>query len=77
MGQKVIVIGANHAGISATTHVLDLDKDAQVHVFDADKYMSFLACGMALWIGNQISTGDGLFYSSREQLEAAGAKVST
>src|SRR3712207_7966649 len=30
---------------------------------------------MALWIGGQISSGDGLFYSSKEILEQKGAKI--
>ena len=30
---------------------------------------------MALWIGNQISGSDGLFYATKEGLESKGAKV--
>lgn len=72
---KVVVIGANHAGTAAINFLTDLSKDNQVVVFDRNSNISFLGCGMALWIGNQIRGSDGLFYSNKEKLEAKGAKV--
>ncbi|MCL2120692.1 MAG: FAD-dependent oxidoreductase [Clostridiales bacterium] len=47
----------------------------EVLVFDRNSNISFLGCGMALWIGNQIRTSDGLFYSNQALLEEKGAKV--
>ncbi|MFR1318260.1 MAG: H2O-forming NADH oxidase, partial [Peptostreptococcus anaerobius] len=44
-------------------------------VYDRNNNISFLGCGMALWIGNQISKPDGLFYADKASLEAMGAKV--
>lgn len=52
--KKVVIVGANHAGTAATNTILDNSKDHQVTVFDANSNISFLGCGMALWIGNQI-----------------------
>lgn len=72
---KIVVVGANHAGTAAVNFLLDLNKQNEVIVFDRNTNISFLGCGMALWIGNQISGSDGLFYSSKEKLEAKGAKV--
>ncbi len=72
---KTIVIGANHAGTAAINTILSESKDNEVVVIDKNSNITFLGCGMALWIGNQISTGDGLFYGSKESLEKAGAKV--
>lgn len=46
MGQKVIIVGANHAGTAATNQVLALDPEADVHVFDKNSNISFLGCGM-------------------------------
>lgn len=73
--KKVVIVGANHAGTAATNTILDNSKDHQVTVFDANSNISFLGCGMALWIGNQIDGPDGLFYSNKETLESKGAKV--
>ena len=72
---KIVVIGANHAGTAAINFLTDLSKDNKVVVFDRNNNISFLGCGMALWIGNQIKGSDGLFYSNKQKLEAKGAKV--
>jgi len=73
--KKVVIVGANHAGTSAINTILDHSKDCDVTVFDANSNISFLGCGMALWIGNQIAGPEGLFYASKEGLEAKGAKI--
>ena len=65
---KVAVIGANHAGTAAINTILDNYPGTEVHVFDQNSNISFLGCGMALWIGHQISGPQGLFYSSAEKL---------
>ena len=72
---KIIVVGANHAGTAALNTILDNYKGNEVIAFDANSNISFLGCGMALWIGNQISGPEGLFYSTKEKLEAKGAKI--
>lgn len=73
--EKIIVIGANHAGTAALNTILDNYKDKEVISFDGNNNISFLGCGMALWIGKQIAGPTGLFYSNKEKLEGKGAKV--
>ncbi len=72
---KIVVAGANHAGTACINTILDNYKGNEVVVFDKNSNISFLGCGMALWIGNQIDGSDGLFYSSKADLEAKGAVV--
>lgn len=72
---KIIVIGANHAGTAASNTILDYFKDNEVTIYDRNNNISFLGCGMALWIGEQISTSDGLFYCNKNVFEEKGAKV--
>ncbi len=72
---KIVIVGANHAGTAATNTILGNSKGHEVTVFDSNSNISFLGCGMALWIGNQISGPEGLFYSNKAALEAGGAKV--
>ena len=72
---KIVVVGANHAGTACINTMLDNYKGNEVVVFDANSNISFLGCGMALWIGKQIAGSEGLFYSSKEKLEAKGAKI--
>lgn len=70
-----LVVGANHAGTAAINTILDNYKGNEVLVFDSNSNISFLGCGMALWIGKQIDGAEGLFYSNKETLEGKGAKV--
>ncbi len=73
---KYIVIGSNHAGTAAINTLLSNKKEEDsVVVYDRNSNISFLGCGMALWIGGQIPSGEELFYSNAETLEAAGAKI--
>lgn len=73
--EKIIIVGANHAGTACINTILDNYKDKEVVVFDANNNISFLGCGMALWIGKQIKGADGLFYSNKDILESKGAKI--
>lgn len=74
--EKVVVVGTNHAGTHAVSTLTEYYKDSvEVVTYDTGKHISFLGCGMALWIGNVIDTGDGLFYASPEGLREAGAEV--
>lgn len=75
MAKKVVLVGANHAGTAAAKQILGAKKDIELTIFDSNSNISFLGCGMAIWIGGQISTGDGLFYSDKEELESLGATV--
>ncbi len=72
---KVIVIGNNHAGTAAITQLRKHHPDIQVVSYDRNDNISFLACGIALWVGNTIKKPDGLFYSSPEKIREMGAEV--
>ncbi|BCN30693.1 H2O-forming NADH oxidase [Anaeromicropila herbilytica] len=72
---KIVVIGANHAGTATINTILDNYKGHDVVVFDANSNISFLGCGMALWIGKQIKGPEGLFYATKEMLEEKGAVI--
>lgn len=73
---KVVVIGTNHAGTYAVNTLIDTYKDSvEVTTYDANNNISFLGCGMALWIGNVIDSPDGLFYESADNLRSKGVDV--
>jgi len=74
--EKVIVVGANHAGTHAITTLADnYGESVHVTTYDRNNNISFLGCGMALWIGDVIQSPDGLFYATPEGLEAKGVDV--
>lgn len=73
---KIIVVGANHAGTACINTILaNKSANDELVIYDRNSNISFLGCGMALWIGKQIAGPEGLFYSSAEKLAEAGAKV--
>ncbi len=72
---KVIIVGANHAGTACANTILGNYPQTELTIYDRNNNISFLGCGMALWIGNQIDGAEGLFYSSAKALEDKGAKV--
>lgn len=72
---KTIIIGANHAGIAAANTLLDTYKDQEVVMIDRNTNLSYLGCGTALWVGRQIDSYEGLFYTKKEDFEAKGARI--
>ncbi|MDR1318874.1 MAG: FAD-dependent oxidoreductase [Treponema sp.] len=72
---KIVLIGANHAGTAAANTILDNYPKNELVIFDSNNNISYLGCGTALYIGGQIDGTEGLFYSSREKLEAKKAVV--
>lgn len=72
---KVIVIGCTHAGTSAVKTILNENPSAEVSVFERNDNISFLSCGIALYVGGVVKDPAGLFYSSPEELTSMGAAV--
>lgn len=72
---KVIVIGCTHAGTSAVKTILNENPDAEVAVFERNDNISFLSCGIALYVGGVVKDPAGLFYSNPEELAQMGANV--
>ncbi|USS93658.1 FAD-dependent oxidoreductase [Fructilactobacillus ixorae] len=74
---KVVVVGCTHAGTFAIKQTLATHPNAEVTVFEKNDNISFLSCGIALYLGKEIKNNDpqGLFYSSPEELENLGADV--
>ncbi|GAK48299.1 NAD(FAD)-dependent dehydrogenase [Secundilactobacillus oryzae JCM 18671] len=72
---KVIVIGCTHAGTFATQQILTEHPDFDVTVYERNDNLSFLSCGIALWVGDHVSDPDKMFYSSPEALASLGAHM--
>ena len=72
---RIVIVGANPAGTAAANAILDNHPGNEVVIIDQNSNISFLGCGMALWVGQQISGPEGLFYQTKEGFEAKGATV--
>ncbi len=69
---KVAVIGCTHAGTAAIVNTLTLHPEAQITVYERNDNISFLSCGIALYVGGVVEDPQGLFYSSPEALAEKG-----
>ncbi len=72
---KVVVVGCTHAGTAAVKNILKQDSSVQVSVYEKNDNVSFLSCGIALYVGGVVKDVNGLFYSSPEELVSLGANV--
>ena len=71
----VAIVGCTHAGTFVASQLLAAHPDWTVHVFERNDSLSFLSCGIALWVGDHVSDPKRMFYSSPEALAKAGAHM--
>lgn len=69
---KVAVIGGTHAGVFSAKQIVAEVPGAEVHVFEKNDTVSYLSCGTALWIGDNVSSPDRMFYESPESMKEQG-----
>lgn len=72
---KVVVVGCTHAGTSAVKSILSNHPEAEVTVYERNDNVSFLSCGIALYVGGVVKDPASLFYSNPEELASLGATV--
>ena len=72
---KVAVIGCTHAGTFATQATLAEHPDWDITVYETHDNLSFLSCGIALWVGGHVADPQKMFYSNPEMLAQAGAHM--
>ncbi|KMM35844.1 CoA-disulfide reductase [Guptibacillus hwajinpoensis] len=72
---KVAVVGCTHAGTAAVSNIANLHPEADITVYERNDNVSFLSCGIALYVGGVVKDPQGLFYSSPEKLEEMGVTM--
>lgn len=72
---KVVVIGCTHAGTAAILNTAKLYPEAEITVYERNDNISFLSCGIALYVGGVVKDPNGLFYCSPEKLAELGVKT--
>lgn len=65
---KIVVIGCTHAGTAAILNAKRINPEAEITVFERNDNISFLSCGIALYVGGVVKDPQGLFYCSPEKL---------
>ena len=72
---KIAVIGSTHAGTAAVTNMANMYPEAEITVYERNDNVSFLSCGLALYVGGVVEDPQGLFYSSPEKLQGLGINM--
>ncbi|TGB01222.1 FAD-dependent oxidoreductase [Halobacillus salinus] len=72
---KIAVIGSTHAGTAAVKNMAHLYPEAEITVYERNDNVSFLSCGLALYVGGVVEDPQGLFYSSPEALQELGVTM--
>ncbi|MCF6418227.1 MAG: FAD-dependent oxidoreductase [Furfurilactobacillus sp.] len=72
---KVIVVGCTHAGTAAISQMLVTNPDLDVEVYERHDNISFLSCGISLYLDGRVQRLEDMFYSSPEALRKLGAHV--
>jgi NADH oxidase (H2O-forming) len=72
---KIAIVGCTHAGTFSAQQILTEHPDYEVTVYERNDNLSFLSCGIALWVGNHVSDPNKMFYSSPEALSELGANM--
>lgn len=66
---KVIVIGANAAGLSSASAIRRLHKEWQIDVYEKDQYVSYGSCGIPYYVSDDVKSLDSLITLTKETLE--------
>ncbi|MGO3212687.1 MAG: FAD-dependent oxidoreductase, partial [Ruoffia tabacinasalis] len=60
---KVVIIGANHAGIAAANVLLDEYEGHEVVLIEKNDNISYVGAGTALWVAREVENRNDLFYT--------------
>ncbi len=72
MGERLVVIGADAAGMSAASQARRRRRDLEVIAFDKGNFASYAACGEPYYISGDVASLDDLIARTPEQFARAG-----
>lgn len=60
---KVVIVGCTHAGTIAAAQILKTHPDTEVTIYERNDDISFLSCGIYLYLGGKVKNLEDMFYS--------------
>lgn len=73
--EKIVIIGASHPGHEAAFDLLDRYDNVDVTVFEASDFVSFMSCGMKLFLEGKTTGENNVRNFSPQQLIDRGGKI--
>jgi NADPH-dependent 2,4-dienoyl-CoA reductase/sulfur reductase-like enzyme len=75
MGERLVVVGADAAGMTAASQARRRNRDLEVVAFERTGIASYSACGEPYYISGEVDTLDELIARTPEQFAKAGIEV--
>lgn len=72
---KIIVVGASHGGHQSVLELLHRYPDAEITMFEAGDFVSFMSCGMELFLEDQVTDVNDVRNFRPDDLIKRGAHV--
>ncbi|MGX7243358.1 FAD-dependent oxidoreductase [Enterococcus quebecensis] len=72
---KVIVLGSSHGGYEAVEELLNHHPDAEIQWYEKGDFISFLSCGMQLYLEGKVKDVNSVRYMTAENMENRGVSV--
>lgn len=72
---EIVIIGGIAAGMSVAAKAARTNKEAKVTVIEKEKFVSFGACGLPYYLGNQFDDQKEMFARTPEQMRTSGIDV--
>lgn len=74
---KVIIVGSSHGGYEAVREILTDQSDAQIQWYEKGDFLSFLSCGMQLYLEGVVKNVNAVSYATPAGMQAQGIDVYT
>ena len=74
---KVIVVGSSHGGYEAVREILADQPEAEIQWYEKGDFLSFLSCGMQLYLEGVVKNVNDVSYATPENMQAQGVAVFT
>lgn len=72
---KVIVLGSSHGGFEAVNELLETVPGAQIQWYEKGDFISFLSCGMQMYLEGKVKDVDTIRYSNENEMSSKGVQV--
>lgn len=66
--EKIVIVGANHAGLAVARNLMDSGKEFEITMIDKSDNLGYLSCGTPLLLSNEINSYRNFFYVDNETL---------
>ena len=72
---KVIVVGSSHGGYETVEGLLKQNPDTEIQWYEKGDFLSFLSCGMQLYLEGKVKKVNSVSYATPEEMEQKGVAV--